>query len=353
VVALELATNAEALARMEREAQAAATVVHPNVLEVIDVVRCRDGRPCLVTELLEGEELGAVLEQKRPISALEAVDICRQACRALAAAHEKGIVHRDIKPENLFLCRPDPGGPPIVKVLDFGVAKMTDGANLTRLGTVVGTPAYMAPEQARGGPGVDARADVYGIAAVLYHLLTGARPFDDEDPARALARVVTDSPRRMSELNPAIPKELEAIVGRAMEKDAARRTPSARALEQELAGFVKSVEERIAARAAERAVEERLAQKARPDAGQAPPPNDPGFAIRARSAPDPDPWIPVGAAAAAAVVVGLVVREIAQVIGSGSGPMPLVDLVAVVLGGAAGVGAFVGLSRGRAGARLR
>lgn len=233
VVAPELARNAEALGRMEREAQAASRVLHPNVLDVVDVVRVHDGRPCMVTELLEGEELGVMLDRVNKLPLLQAIDICKQTCRGLSAAHAQGIVHRDLKPANLFLCHRE-GEPSVLKILDFGVAKMMDGAQLTRFGTVVGTPTYMAPEQARGAPDVDARADVYGVGAVLYHLVAGQPPFEDDEPARILSRVVMDNPRPMRQIDPSIPPALEAIVSRAMAKQPQDRTATVKALEAEL-----------------------------------------------------------------------------------------------------------------------
>jgi len=236
IVALELANNAEAIGRLEREAQAASRIVHDNVLDVVDVVRANDGRPCLVTELLQGEELGAMLERVGKLAPADAVDIVRQVCRGLGAAHAQGVVHRDLKPENLFLCKKD-DGTTRVKVLDFGVAKMKDGANLTRLGTVVGTPAYMAPEQARGAPDVDGRADIYAAGAVLYRMLTGRPPFEGADPARTLVSVVTEVPVRPRQVEPAIPEALELIVLRAMAKQPAQRYASAAELEQQLAAY--------------------------------------------------------------------------------------------------------------------
>lgn len=241
VIAEQFARHQEAMGRFEREAQAAARVHHPNVLDVVDVVRAADNRPCIVTELLEGEELGVALERRKKLPVAEAVDIIRQACLGLAAAHAEGIVHRDLKPSNLFLCTRREGGH-AVKVLDFGVAKVTDGAALTRVGTVVGTPAYMAPEQARGLPGVDARADVYAIGAVLYHLVTGRPPFDDDEPGRILMRVATERPAPVRRIDPGIPEMLELIIQGAMAPDPSQRFASASELESQLAAFASDAE---------------------------------------------------------------------------------------------------------------
>jgi serine/threonine-protein kinase len=231
------ARNQEAMGRFEREAQAAARIVHPNVLDVVDVVRTKDGRPCIVSELLVGEELGHLLHRRTKLPIHEAIDIGRQACRGLAAAHAAGIVHRDLKPENLFVCNNEDGSV-TVKLLDFGVAKMTDGASLTRTGTVVGTPAYMAPEQARGMPDVDGRADVYSLGAVLYQLVSGVPPFYGDEPAEVLLKVATETAPPLRQVDPTVPVMLEAIIAGAMAREPKERFGSALELESQLAAFV-------------------------------------------------------------------------------------------------------------------
>lgn len=231
------ARNQEAMGRFEREAQAAARIVHPNVLDVVDVVRTKDGRPCIVSELLLGEELGHLLHRRTKLPIHEAIDIGRQACRGLAAAHAAGIVHRDLKPENLFVCN-NQDGSVTVKLLDFGVAKMTDGASLTRTGTVVGTPAYMAPEQARGMPDVDGRADVYSLGAVLYQIVSGVPPFYGDEPAEVLLKVATETAPPLRQVDPTVPPMLEAVIAGAMARDPNQRFGSALELESQLAAFV-------------------------------------------------------------------------------------------------------------------
>lgn len=330
IVAPELATNAEAIGRLEREAQAAARIVHDNVLDVIDVVRARDGRPCMVTELLHGEELGVMLERVHKLPLNDAIDMARQVCRGLNAAHAQGIVHRDLKPENLFMCPRDEGGYK-VKILDFGVAKMTDGANLTRLGTVVGTPAYMAPEQAQGAPNVDGRADVYGVGAVLYRVLTGHAPFESDDPARMLARVVMDQPRRPREMDPSIPDQLELIILRAMAKAPAQRLTSAAELERALGAFAD-----VLARPAP------IAAPVVAHVAPAPPvaPAAPAMYPSAGSATSGNPRAAFAAIAACAITMFALDYGFGMAFPRPKSLGPVLALVGLIVGAAAGVGAY-------------
>src|SRR5882672_9455021 len=211
-----LAQHAEAMGRFEREAQAIARIVNEHVVDVVDLVRTRDGYPCLVAELLEGEELGNLLERTGKVPLATAITIARQLCRGLVAAHAVGVIHRDLKPSNLFLVKRVDGATQ-VKILDFGVAKVSDGADLTRTGMIVGTPAYMAPEQARGSAKVDERVDVYAVGAVVYRMLTGRPPFpEDEEPARTVARLLAEDPKRPRDLDRDIPADVEFLIQRAI-----------------------------------------------------------------------------------------------------------------------------------------
>jgi serine/threonine protein kinase len=229
----ELAREPEVVTRFQREAEAASALTHPNVVGVYDVNTSADGRPYIVAELLEGEELGKYLDRLGKLPAAEAVHIVRQVCRALGAAHACGIVHRDVKPENIFLAGPQA----TVKVLDFGISKVAEFSDgLTKTGTVMGTPDYMAPEQARGDR-VDARADIYAVGAILYRALTGRKPFDGLDPMAILTAVLTQEPGRPSTLEPSIPLSLELIVQRTMAKSPNERFSTMDALEQALAPF--------------------------------------------------------------------------------------------------------------------
>ena len=231
----EFARQPDIVARFQREAESASIIGHPNVADVYDVHKTPDGVPYLIGEFLEGEELGAFLTRVGRLDVSSACNIARQVCRALAAAHERGIVHRDMKPENVFMAKQ--GASRIVKVLDFGISKA--GARDTRLtetGMIMGTPSYMAPEQARGEK-VDLRADVYAIGALLYQMVTGERPFDLPEPAATLTMVLTQEPRRPRSIVPGIPDALELVIQRAMAKDPHDRYQTAMSLAEALAPF--------------------------------------------------------------------------------------------------------------------
>jgi serine/threonine protein kinase len=229
----DMARQPDILTRFEREAEAASTIAHPNVVEVLDVNRLEDGRPYIVCEYLEGEELGALLDRVGTVPVETAVRIVRQICRALMAAHERGIVHRDVKPENVFLVG-DPHAPR-VKVIDFGISKQNDGSSkLTRTGMVMGTPAYMAPEQARGEH-VDHRADIYAVGGILYRAVTGQKPYDGEDGAQVLTLVLTEEPKRPRTVAPSVPEALELVIQRAMARLPDERHATMAELEAELA----------------------------------------------------------------------------------------------------------------------
>ena len=231
----EFARDRDVVSRFQREAESASAITHPNVLEVYDVDTTADGRPFMVGEFLVGEELGDHLERVGRVEINQTVRLVRQVCQALIAAHEKGIVHRDMKPENVFMIARE--GMAHVKVIDFGISKSGTGqTHLTRTGMIIGTPAYMAPEQARGDK-VDARADIYATGALLYTMLTGQRPFDSDDPTATLTLVLTEEPKRPRELHGEIPEGLELVVQRAMAKNPADRYQTMSELDAALAQF--------------------------------------------------------------------------------------------------------------------
>lgn len=223
----------DVLARAEREAQAISRIRSEHVVDVVDVLRTPDGRPCIVVDYLEGEDLGARLAKVGTLPIGEAVSIARQICSGMRAAHAAGVVHRDLKPSNIFLVS-RPGGE-IAKVLDFGVAKLEGGGQeLTQTGALVGTPAYMAPEQALNAGRVDARTDVYAIAAILYHMLTGVAPYAMDDPTVALMDLLKGEPPRARSIEKSIPEDLEAVLERAMARDPLHRTQTVERLAEEL-----------------------------------------------------------------------------------------------------------------------
>ena len=230
-----LCATASVVARFLNEASAAGRIGNPHIVETIDAGRLTDGSPYLVMELLQGQPLEVLLASKGKLEPVQAAEIVAQACAGIYAAHQKNIIHRDLKPANLFVVA---GAIPFTKVLDFGVSRFAQtGAvehRLTKLGEMVGTPYYMAPEQARAEIDIDARADVYALGVVLYECLTGTIPFDGKSYLDLLTRIVSGQHVPVEVLRPEVPAPLCAVVRRAMavEKDA--RYATARQLEEAL-----------------------------------------------------------------------------------------------------------------------
>jgi eukaryotic-like serine/threonine-protein kinase len=218
VLAEGLAERPELLQRFEREARALAPIRSPHVVEVVDVLRTPDGRPCIVTGLLRGEDLGRRLAREGTLPLPEALQVAMEMCRGLDATHAHGVVHRDLKPSNVFLAG-SPDGHVTVKLVDFGVAKLLFDPALTHSDAVVGTPAYMPPEQARAASRATEASDVYGVGAVLYHMLGGRPPYEGTDATDVLTRVLTEEPARLGALAPGVPREVEAVVQAAMARD--------------------------------------------------------------------------------------------------------------------------------------
>jgi serine/threonine protein kinase len=233
--------------RLRLEAQSLAQLTHPNLLAVVDYAHTASGRPYLVSERLKGQTLKAALGPAGALPVADAVRYAMQALAGLSVAHRVGVVHRDIKLDNLFLCDGDELTPPHIKVIDFGIAKLV-GAEENRTaipvaplavptaeGVMIGTPSFMSPEQVTDLP-VDQRADIYGVGAVLFRLLTGRNVFMCSDVfqyATAHATEIPSPPSRFAEL----PDGLDAVVLRALEKKAENRFQNAKQMIDALAPF--------------------------------------------------------------------------------------------------------------------
>lgn len=216
--------------RMLREARAQARVDHPNVCQVYEVGEL-DGRPYIAMQLVEGEDLRTAA---RSMTLEQKVQVVRKIAEALHAAHQEGLVHRDMKPANVMVEATATGQLKPV-VVDFGLVQEIEAAGLTRTGEVMGTPAYMAPEQARGEVrNLDRRTDVYSLGATFYDLLTGRPPFTAEGTVELLMQVIEQDPPPLRRIEPAIPADLETIVLKCLEKEPGRRYGSARALAEDL-----------------------------------------------------------------------------------------------------------------------
>ncbi len=229
-LAPHLAQSPLAKKRFIREAQAAAAVVHPNVM-AIHRVQPHGRLPFLVMPLVAGESLAQRLAAQGRLELMETLRIGMQAAAALAAAHEQGIVHRDVKPANILLEK----GVERALLSDFGLARAADDVSMTRWGIIAGTPQYMSPEQAKGEP-LDGRSDLFSLGCVLYEMATGVSPFKADSTMATLRRLIDDPPRAMSSLNPELPPWFVALVERLLEKDPARRFSSAKEVSQLLEG---------------------------------------------------------------------------------------------------------------------
>lgn len=231
----------KAVERFLREARAAVALTSDHVAKVIDVGTLDDGSPYMVMEYLAGKDLGAVVQASGPMPVAAAIDAVLQACDAIAEAHSIGIVHRDLKPSNLFMTtRRD--GRPFVKVLDFGISKAatTDpgaGQSLTSTGMVMGSPAYMSPEQIRSAKDTDARSDVWALGIILYELLSGKPPFQGDTVGETFARIFSDDPAPVRSTRPDVPAQLEGAIMQCLRRDPRQRVQSVNALARLIAPF--------------------------------------------------------------------------------------------------------------------
>jgi serine/threonine-protein kinase len=231
ILAEDLVQSGTSAERFLREARSMVRVKHPNVIEVYDFGRTDKGQLYYVMELLVGRDLAQILKSERSLPVAKVGALLEQICPALQAAHEAGVVHRDLKPANIFVLE---GEPLRVKILDFGIAKLLEqpeGNSATRTGMLLGTPHYMAPEQAAGehrriGPATD----IYALGAILYELLSGRLPFDAEMMAVLLAQHIEKPPEPLRSVAPRVPEAVATLVDRCLAKAPEQRPPSAAAL---------------------------------------------------------------------------------------------------------------------------
>jgi serine/threonine protein kinase len=219
VMNASIARQADHRQRFLREAQAAGSLQHPNVVTIYDLGEL-DGHLFIAMEFLHGTDLEKLMVGAEPLKLQSKLDIVVDVLMGLAYAHKHGIIHRDIKPANIRVS--DDGH---AKIMDFGVAHLAS-SDITRTGLVVGTPSYMAPEQVTGGKAVPG-TDLFAAGALLYHLLTGSKPFDAPTLQNLFYKIVTDTPRPLEELRPGLPRALEKVVQKAMQKDPANRYATA------------------------------------------------------------------------------------------------------------------------------
>jgi eukaryotic-like serine/threonine-protein kinase len=240
----ELTHNREIVARFFNEAKATSAIRHPGIVVVLDFGYLESGLAYIVMELLEGMTLARRIKMRGAMPEGEAAAMLRGVCSGLAAAHDKGIIHRDLKPDNLFLVEdPDVPGGERIKILDFGIAKLTDIGSAhaaTKTGAVMGTPTYMSPEQCRGSGDVDVRADIYSLGCIFYQLLTGKPPFAMEGAGEVIGMHLYVQPEPPSRHQLGISPDTEALVLAMLAKDPNLRPQTARALAQALATIAAS-----------------------------------------------------------------------------------------------------------------
>jgi eukaryotic-like serine/threonine-protein kinase len=226
------------LARFEREVQATASLSHPNTVQIFDYGHTEDGTFYYVMEYLQGLTLQELVDTHGPLPPARAVFLLCQVCRALGEAHAVGLIHRDIKPTNVIACSRG-GTTDVAELLDFGLVRRSTGpaddGQLTQVGTVAGTPAYMSPEQAAAADTPDLRSDIYSLGAVLYFLLAGQAPFAGRSPIQMLAAHMYEPPASLTAFRSDVPAELQAVVSRCLAKHPADRFPDAQSLERALA----------------------------------------------------------------------------------------------------------------------
>ena len=241
--------DVDAISRFNREASNASRINHPNVAAVYDFGETADGIIYLAMEFVDGPPLTAVIEQNGALPPKRAAEIVRQTAEALAVAHDMGIVHRDLKPDNIMIAKTRDGGD-LVKVVDFGIAKAagSEAQKVTKTGLVVGTPEYMSPEQLSGDK-LDGRSDIYSLGLVAFNMLTGNLPFPSDSAQESMIMRLTDRPKPLAEMMPdrVWPADVQAVMDKALERDATKRYQTATEFGRDLARAVDRMPETIAA----------------------------------------------------------------------------------------------------------
>lgn len=236
-----VAQSKDAVERFEREAQAAGRIGSEHIVEVLDLGNLPNGERYMVMEFLEGQTLAERITSRGRLDPRLTAELAVELLEGLGAAHDAGIVHRDLKPDNVFLLTARRGKKDFVKIVDFGISKfsaMSGDFSMTRTGAVMGTPYYMAPEQAKGERTVDHRADLYSVGVILYEAATGKVPFDADTFNELLFKIVLENPVPMAERVPDLDPRFSAIVEKAMAKSPADRYPSAVAFQAALSEFL-------------------------------------------------------------------------------------------------------------------
>jgi len=239
VLSIKMTTVPTVVARFQREAMIGSRLGHDHIVAVTDFDTTDDGFPYLVMELLEGKDLSGTLMAEGALTPVRATSILRQVLLALSAAHAEGVVHRDMKPENIMLCRKRGGGE-IAKVMDFGISKvLTSDSIVTSHSQLLGTPWYMAPEQAEGRiKEIDHRTDLFSLGLIYYNMLTGRMPFEGDSVPSVLYQVVHKAPPPLADISPELPAGLGKVVEQAIEKESDKRFQSAN-------DFVEAVQEAL------------------------------------------------------------------------------------------------------------
>jgi eukaryotic-like serine/threonine-protein kinase len=247
-----IAATGEAVARFEREAQAAGRIGSEHIVEVLDLGNLPSGDRYMVMEFMDGDSLSGRIRAKGRLTAGEIYPILHQLLEALHAAHGAGIIHRDLKPDNVYLLRSRGGKADFVKLLDFGISKFNQlsgdsGFSMTRTGAVMGTPYYMAPEQAKGSREIDHRVDLYAAGVILYEAVTGEVPFNADTFNELLFKIVLEAARPVQEIVPGIDPTFAAIVNKSMGREPAQRFQTAREFQQALEQWAAGAGSQLAA----------------------------------------------------------------------------------------------------------